>query len=172
MQGVLKLPAWIGAAAKCGACINLCTLLLPGKNRGLYFRIGDTWCRHFVDVPTRPTRPQSLATAACNAFHSNMLQFKPAPKFNEMPQKSIKRPTNRKTPLKIDTSHTASILASKLGHGGLQRFSLKLPPSHRNLFFCFFLLSTKTPPTVIHGFMARKELLGLHAARLQGATKY
>ena len=51
-------------------------------------------------------------------------------------------------------------------------FTLKLPPSHRNLFFCFFLLSTKTPPTVIHGFMARKELLGLHAARLQGATKY
>ena len=35
MQGVLKLPAWIGAAAKCGACINLCTLLLPWQKQGI-----------------------------------------------------------------------------------------------------------------------------------------
>ena len=34
MQGVLKLPAWIGAAAKCGACINLCTLLLQQAKTG------------------------------------------------------------------------------------------------------------------------------------------
>ena len=93
-----------------------------------------------------------------------------------LPQNLMKCPKNRKNAPKLNTSHTASILASKLGHNGLERFSLQTPsiPPHSIclLFRYFFLLSTKTPPTVIHGFMARKELLGLHAARLQGATKY
>lgn len=141
----------------------------PGKNRGLYFRIGDTWCRHFVDVPTRPTRPQSSATAACNAFHSKMLQFKPIPKFNEMPQNPMKSP--KKMPQK-STRLTRPQSSATAACNAFHSNSLHPTTIYLFAFSLFLLLSTKTPPTAIHGFMARKELLGLHAARLQGATKY
>ena len=170
MQGVLKLPAWIGAAAKCGACINLCTLLLLlAKTGDCTFVLGTlgagilSTCPH---VPHRlKARPRQLATLSTQTCCNST----PPQNLMKRPQKAIKRNKNhKKRPKNQHISH------------GLNP-GLKARPQRLATLFTrtpsitpksIFLLSTKTPPTVIHGFMARKELLGLHAARLQGATKY
>ena len=66
MQGVLKLPAWIGAAAKCGACINLCTLLLLAKTGDCTFVLGTLGAGILSTCPHVPhglkAWPRQLAT--------------------------------------------------------------------------------------------------------------
>ena len=146
MQGVLKLPAWIGAAAKCGACINLCTLLLLAKTGDCTFVLGTLGAGILSTCPHVPhglkAWPRQLATlstqTSCNLnLPQNLMK---CPKNQSNVPQIEKKPQNstRLTPPQSWPQSSATAACNAFHSNSLHPTAI--------YFFCFFCFPLKLPP--------------------------